>query len=119
MKLELGRTEFESENISVVQTVDSAGKECLLVCFETDKTYEDVCKAAEQVANTGVIKVTETNGNVRVISDYTILGSEKRINTADEKTQYTVFFYRKSALEIAKQAAADVEYLAAVSGVEL
>lgn len=120
MKLELGKTEFESNNLNVVQTVDAVGKECLLVCFETEATYDEVCTAAKQVTETGVIKVTETDGNTRILSDYTIFGNEKRVKTIDEKTiQYTLFFYCKSALEIAQQAAADVEYLAAVSGVEL
>ena len=90
MKLELGKTEFESNNLNVVQTVDAVGKECLLVCFETEATYDEVCTAAKQVTETGVIKVTETDGNTRILSDYTIFGNEKRVKTIDEKT---ILFY--------------------------
>ena len=89
------------------------GEDVLVVAFCTDRQIDDALAIFKVLPDDTVIKIVNEKKE-QAYTGYVSLGDEINI-----KPNYTVYLHKKSALDIAKQAAADVEYLAAVSGVEL
>lgn len=95
------------------------GEDVLVVAFCTDKQIADALAIFKALPDDTVIKIANEKRE-QAYTGYVSLGDEINIKpNADGTYNYTVYLYKKSALDIAQQAAADVEYLAAVTGVEL
>ena len=95
------------------------GEDVLVVAFCTDRQIDDALAIFKALPDDTVIKIVNEKKE-QAYTGYVSLGDEINIKpNVDGTYNYTVYLHKKSALDIAKQAAADVEYLAAVSGVEL
>ena len=94
-------------------------EEILCVTFKSADQMETAVKVFEDLTDDSTVILENEKKKMRY-TWYTVLDDEvvARKNT-DGTYTYSVRLKKKSALEVAKQAAADVEYLAAVTGVEL
>lgn len=118
LKMYVNETELNPAGLGA-QKGSLNGEDVLVVAFCTDKQIDDALAIFKALPDDTVIKIVNEKRE-QAYTGYVSLGDEVNIKpNVDGTYNYTVYMHKKSALDIAKQAAADVEYLAAVSGVEL
>lgn len=118
LNMYVNKTELEPVGLGA-QKGNLNGEEVLVVAFCTDRQIGDVLAIFRALPDDTIVKLVNEKRE-HVYTGYVSLGDEVNITpNADGTYNYKVYLYKKSALEVAQQAAADVEYLAAVSGVEL
>mgnify|MGYP004576684709 CR=1 FL=1 len=118
LELYVNETKLEPVNLGA-QKGNVDGAEVLVVTFKTEKQADEVLKLFRGLPDDTSVKV-KNEKREQVYTGYVSIGDEISVKAnADGTYNYTVYLHKKSALEIAQQAAADVEYLAAVSGAEL
>lgn len=95
------------------------GKDKLIVKFKSDKDLRQAIQPFRELSDDSVIK-NQNDKRVNQYVGYCSMDShiETEIN-GDGTFNYTVILYKRTALEIAQQAKADVEYIAAMAGIEI
>lgn len=120
LKLFVNDLELEPVGLGA-QEGNVGGRECLVLSFRSNMELNSLIKIFKDLNDDAVIKI-QNEKRTRAFTDYVVLSGEIGVHVTDAATgtyQYEFTLFRKSALEIAKQAKADVEYLALLSGFDL
>lgn len=118
LKLFVGEIELIPVDIGA-QKVQIGSEDVLIITFQSDKQLDKIYYLFRNLSDDVIVKITNEN-HEKTYTGYTSLGDEISVKmNVDGTYNYTVYLHKKSALDIAKQAAADAEYLAVVSGVDL
>lgn len=124
MKLFVNDTEFTAIGFGAAKTDSGTGADTLILKFNSSKALNDIITFFKALPDSTIIKTSDTTKDGEELgeafTDFVSVKDNVQVKVNDDNTyDYTVYLGKKSALDIAKQAAANVEYLAVVSGVEL
>lgn len=118
LKMYINEIELEPVGIGA-QKGNVNGEEVLVLTFRSEKQLSEIVDMLTGLADDTKVML-KNEKHEYAYPEYVSLHEEIKVSVNKDGTyNYTAYLKKKSALEIAQQAAADVEYLAAVSGVEL
>lgn len=123
MKLLVNDTEFTPVGFGAARSDSGAGVDTLILQFCSEKQPKEIRDFFKSLPDSTIIQTSNTdeeNGTLgEAFTDYVSLDNIQLNVNADDSYNYTVYLKKKSAMDIAKQAAANVEYIAVLTGIEL
>lgn len=118
LKMYVDETELEPVGIGAQIGQSEEGK-VLCVQFKSKKQMDEAVKVFEDMTDDSAI-ILENEKRKLKYTGYTVLDNRvTAFKETDGSYVYAVNLKEKSAIEVARQAAADVAYMAVMTGVEL
>lgn len=117
-KIIIDSNEFDKVGVGIFTEFTVNGLDVISINFRTDKKFDEVLSILKGLTSNSEIKaVTDTNQQVYV--GYTTIYGDISIRpNTDDTFDYFVKLQKSTAMDIAKQASADIAYIAAINGIE-